>query len=92
MAESSYVVRAKPHELSLWKGKSLLLKRLDMELTERCNNNCIHCCINQPADNRPCRERELSTEEIERILKEAATLSCMAVRFTGGEWKANSDP
>jgi len=22
------------------------LAGLDMELTERCNNDCIHCCIN----------------------------------------------
>ncbi|HHF52239.1 MAG TPA: hypothetical protein ENL46_06120, partial [Candidatus Aminicenantes bacterium] len=28
-----------------------LLAKLDMELTERCNNNCIHCYINQPKDS-----------------------------------------
>jgi len=26
-----------------------ILRRLDVELTERCNNNCIHCYINLPA-------------------------------------------
>lgn len=31
---------------------SFLLAGQDVELTERCNNNCIHYCINLPADNR----------------------------------------
>jgi len=25
------------------------LGRLDIELTERCDNDCVHCCINLPA-------------------------------------------
>jgi radical SAM protein with 4Fe4S-binding SPASM domain len=58
---------------------------LDIELTERCNNNCLHCCINLPADDTLARERELSTEAIELTLKEAASLGCLTVRFTGGE-------
>lgn len=61
-----------------------LLSRLDMELTERCNNNCIHCYINQPEDD-PCREQELSATDIKSILTEAASLGCLTVRFTGGE-------
>ncbi len=63
---------------------SPILGRLDMELTERCNNNCIHCYINQPKDG-PCREKEMSTEKVRSILTEAASLGCLAVRFTGGE-------
>ncbi len=61
-----------------------LLGRLDMELTERCNNNCIHCYINLPADS-PAREREMTASEIKAILAEAAGLGCLTVRFTGGE-------
>lgn len=61
-----------------------LLGRLDMELTERCNNDCIHCYINLPADD-PAKERELSTGKIKSILAEAAALGCLSVRFTGGE-------
>jgi radical SAM protein with 4Fe4S-binding SPASM domain len=56
-----------------------------MELTERCNNNCIHCYINLPADDHRAMERELTTEEIKEILKEASSLGCLTVRFTGGE-------
>ena len=61
------------------------LGHLDIELTERCNNNCIHCYINQPANDQEIKERELSTAEIQGILKEAVSLGCLTVRFTGGE-------
>jgi len=69
----------------LWKNKQPLLTRLDIELTERCNNNCIHCCINLPADDIRAKEQELTTAEVKEILKEAASLGCLTVRFTGGE-------
>ncbi len=61
-----------------------LLYRLDMELTERCNNNCIHCYINLPV-NDSAKEKELTTKEIKLILTEAASLGCLTVKFTGGE-------
>ena len=76
----SYVKRTKEYPL---KGRPLL-GRLDMELTERCNNDCIHCYINLPVDD-PCKARELSAEKIKAILSEAAALGCLTVRFTGGE-------
>ena len=69
----------------LWRENVPSLVRLDMELTERCNNNCIHCSINLPADDASAQKRELSTEKIKDILKEAAALGCLTVRFTGGE-------
>ena len=81
----SYSQRVDSRSSSLWKGKSLPLAKLDVELTERCNNNCIHCYINRPADDAAARERELPTEETGEILKEAASLGCLSVRLTGGE-------
>ncbi|MFC1714684.1 radical SAM protein [Candidatus Poribacteria bacterium] len=60
-------------------------KMLDMELTERCNSNCIHCYINLPAADAESRNSELSTEEVKNILKEAAALGYLTVRFTGAE-------
>ncbi|MFX0093445.1 MAG: radical SAM protein [Candidatus Hodarchaeota archaeon] len=68
----------------LW-TKTRLVKYLVIELTERCNFNCIHCYINQPATNHALKEQELSTEEIKSIFREAAALGCLQVRFTGGE-------
>jgi radical SAM protein with 4Fe4S-binding SPASM domain len=70
---------------SLWKGNPPLLSTLDLELTERCNNNCIHCYINLPADDSDSAARELSTEQVKNILDEAALLGCLSVTFTGGE-------
>lgn len=56
-----------------------------MELTERCNNNCIHCSLNLPANDLGAKKKELSTERIKEILREAGSLGCLSVRFTGGE-------
>jgi MoaA/NifB/PqqE/SkfB family radical SAM enzyme len=72
-------------EFQLWKGKEPPLVTLDIELTERCNCNCIHCYINLPADDWKTMERELSTEEVKGVLQEAVSLGCLKVRFTGGE-------
>jgi radical SAM protein with 4Fe4S-binding SPASM domain len=81
----SYAVKVSGGRYPLWKNKGPLLSRLDMELTERCNNNCIHCYINLPVNDIKAKEKELSTEEVKNILKEAASLGCLTVRFTGGE-------
>ena len=85
MAKANYISKIRSDQYSPWKDNRPLLGRLDMELTERCNNNCIHCCINQPADDQAARKKELSTNNIQEILKEAALLGCLTVRFTGGE-------
>jgi radical SAM protein with 4Fe4S-binding SPASM domain len=61
------------------------LGSLDIELTERCNNDCIHCCINLPADDEAAEAREMTTDQVKAILVEAASLGCLQVRFTGGE-------
>jgi radical SAM protein with 4Fe4S-binding SPASM domain len=82
---SSYVERVRADRAGLWQKQKPLLGHLDIELTERCNNNCIHCCINLPEGDRIARERELSTHTVKRILTEASGLGCMTVRFTGGE-------
>ncbi|MBN1630241.1 MAG: radical SAM protein [Thermoleophilia bacterium] len=69
-------------------GSTLLspsLAHLDIELTERCNNDCIHCCINLPLDDAAARSREMKTEQVKDILRQAADLGCLQVRYTGGE-------
>jgi radical SAM protein with 4Fe4S-binding SPASM domain len=81
----TYVERISAHKFNPWQHGSPLLGQLDIELTERCNNDCIHCCINLPAADRSALERELETGQAERILKEAASLGVLDVRFTGGE-------
>lgn len=68
-----------------WRGKPPLLLHLDIELTERCNNACIHCCINQPEHDALLAGREMSTAFVKELLQQAADLGCLSVRFTGGE-------
>jgi radical SAM protein with 4Fe4S-binding SPASM domain len=69
----------------LWKAGRPPLARLDFELTERCNHDCIHCSVNLPAGDDEAKRRELTAAEIKNILEEAASLGCLSVRFTGGE-------
>ena len=69
----------------LFKTKRPLLEYLDIELTERCNNNCIHCYINLPHDDQTAIKRELTTDEWKDILTQAAAMGVLLVRFTGGE-------
>jgi radical SAM protein with 4Fe4S-binding SPASM domain len=85
LKEEPYFVEQPIKRTFLQKNDKPLLRKLDLELTERCNNNCIHCCINLPKNDVKARKRELTAEEIKSILKEAAGLGCVQVRFTGGE-------
>ena len=80
-----YMTRLPADQSPLWKKKGPLLERLDLELTERCNNHCIHCFINRPAADTTAKEKELSTDALKKILEQAASLGCLTVRFTGGE-------
>jgi radical SAM protein with 4Fe4S-binding SPASM domain len=82
--DAIYARKYRPHEFPFLGEKRSLLGQLDIELTERCNNNCIHCCINLPQDD-PARIREMDTAFILEVVKQAADLGCLTVRFTGGE-------
>jgi radical SAM protein with 4Fe4S-binding SPASM domain len=78
-----YVTHAGPD--ALWRGGRPVLTALDIELTERCDNRCIHCCINRPEGDREAKARELPTDRILELLDEAAALGVLGARFTGGE-------
>ncbi|MGB5218279.1 MAG: radical SAM protein [Smithella sp.] len=82
-----YVKKLGSHELTIMSR----LGNLDIELTERCDNNCIHCCINLPENDREAQSREMTTEQVKNILTQAAELGCLQVRFTGGEPLLRSD-
>jgi radical SAM protein with 4Fe4S-binding SPASM domain len=83
--DNPYCEKLNRAEAKLWKSKRPALESLDIELTERCNCNCIHCYINLPADDSNAIQSELSTEDVKEILREAASLGCLRVRLTGGE-------
>jgi radical SAM protein with 4Fe4S-binding SPASM domain len=81
----SYVTRVSAARHRVWQGRRPLLGSLDLELTERCNNDCIHCCINLPMEDVAARRRELDFAHLKEILVEAAALGVLTVRLTGGE-------
>ena len=74
-------------QFSLWektRAKRIPLS-FGVELTARCNNDCRHCYINLPAGDRTAIDKELSFEEIKRIVDEAARLGALWCLLTGGE-------
>lgn len=56
-----------------------------IELTQRCNNQCVHCYNNLPLDDSDARRRELTCEEYCRILDEITDAGCLWLLMTGGE-------
>lgn len=56
-----------------------------LELTERCNFNCVHCYINQPSSSQSARAREMSTAQVKHILDTLAQNGCLFLTLTGGE-------
>jgi radical SAM protein with 4Fe4S-binding SPASM domain len=85
MTGTAYVKRIRSGEARLWPSRRPPLTRLDIELTERCNNDCVHCSVNRPAGDREAREKEWGAESWKKLLGEAAALGCLVVRLTGGE-------
>lgn len=56
-----------------------------INLTERCNLRCVHCCVHSPARVARGFGGELATAEVLRILDEAAAAGCLYFLITGGE-------
>ncbi len=74
-------------DLAIWgeAEKDRTLLSLVLELTERCNNNCVHCYINQPAEASDVKRKELSFKEIQKIIDEAVSLGTLWLLLSGGE-------
>ena len=56
-----------------------------IEITQRCNNQCIHCYNNLPLNDQAARQRELTYKQHCKILDEITDAGCLWVLFTGGE-------
>jgi len=56
-----------------------------IELTFRCNLNCVHCYCNLPAGDTEATDRELSSDEIRSIVDQIVAEGCLWLCFTGGE-------
>ncbi len=74
-------------EFNLWKKirKENLSSSFNLEITARCNNNCRHCYINLPANDRGAQQKELSFTKIQNIVDEAVDLGALWCLITGGE-------
>jgi len=82
-----FVSRIPLPEFSMWekmKGKRQLVS-FDLEITARCNNNCRHCYINLPAQDKEALKKELTFDEIKKIADEACSLGAFWCLVTGGE-------
>lgn len=74
-------------QFALWnkmKAKRVPMS-FDLEITTRCNNDCRHCYINQPAGDRAAKAAELTTAEILSLASEAADMGAVWCLLTGGE-------
>jgi radical SAM protein with 4Fe4S-binding SPASM domain len=85
LKELEYVKRKDLNREPIWQGKEPPLSQIDIELTERCDNDCVHCSINLPENDKQAEKKELSTGQWKKILEQAAELGALTVRFTGGE-------
>lgn len=62
-----------------------------LELTHRCNVDCVQCYCNLPADDHQALSRELSYGEICDVIDQAADEGCLWLLLTGGEPLLRSD-
>ena len=89
----TYIEKIKLDRFPLWEKMENrgLLSQVSMELTERCNNNCLHCYINLPVNDDQVKEKEITFAEIKKIADEAAKMGCLSWRITGGEPLSRED-
>lgn len=62
-----------------------------LEMTYRCNLNCVHCYCNLPINDAHARSRELGTQEVFDIIDQIADMGCLWLLFTGGECLLRKD-
>jgi MoaA/NifB/PqqE/SkfB family radical SAM enzyme len=56
-----------------------------IELTPRCNINCVHCYINEAAGDETIKAKELTTSLWKEILDQMAEAGTFFLMITGGE-------
>ena len=62
------------------KKNNFFLKKISIEITNKCNLNCKHCCIDANS-----RTDEMSTDEIYRSIRKIAKWNPDNVSISGGE-------
>ena len=85
--QNAFVDLAKLPGMQLWeriKHERKLLS-FELEVTARCNNNCKHCYINLPVNDKKAKQSELSLDQIKKIVDQAVDLGALWCLITGGE-------
>lgn len=62
-----------------------------LEMTYRCNLNCVHCYCNLAVSDAKARSQELSTQEILDVIDQIADKGCLWLLLTGGECLLRKD-
>lgn len=62
-----------------------------LEITFRCNNRCVHCYVNKAPNDQEEKAKELTCEEISRLLDKIAQEGCLSLLITGGETLIRED-
>lgn len=57
----------------------------NIDLTHRCNLRCVHCYIGEQAQVRQNRDKELSTNQWQKIIDEITEAGTLFLLITGGE-------
>lgn len=66
-------------ELTYAEHENTLFKNLTLHLTYRCNLRCQHCYVRQEFG------KELSTAQLQDLIRESAKMGVHRIHFTGGE-------
>lgn len=86
MSNQGYSIKRSFQTIQLFQNRSQsMLDHIEIELTERCNSDCLHCYINLPKNDSSAKNQELTTQGWKTILDQAAKLGALYVRFSGGE-------
>lgn len=56
-----------------------------LELTHRCNLDCVHCYLGPQASRQANRSREMGTARIHALIDEMTGAGCLNLLITGGE-------
>lgn len=85
--ETTHIKTISLSDLPIWEQaqEDRTLLNVTLELTARCNNNCSQCYINVPASDKVAQSRELSFEQIKKIVDEAVSLGALWFLISGGE-------
>ena len=83
----SQIAEIEIQDFALWKKmeSQRAILSFNLELTARCNNDCPHCYINLPANDKAAQARELTLAEISAIADQAVEMGALWCLLTGGE-------